>query len=178
MMAADPSLEIKPAIRTIAKDWGGDLEKHVERIRKWHRTLKKKGQLPAPEDESSRMKRRTDEIRSLYIQRDDRIEKFKNELLEAEKKAHSLGLDISPAGIPASIYTLERTRDGLETLARSPSDVAFAILLEQGVTDPEQAVELVTHAASIFRTTEEHLALLRRIRELRGALGVHYLLET
>jgi hypothetical protein len=178
MMAADPSLEIKSAIRTLARNWDGNLETHVERIRKWHRRLKQNGQLPAPEDESSRLTRRAGEIRFLYSQRDNQIEKSKKELLDSEKKAHSLGLDIRPSNLLAAIRDLERTRDGLETLARSSPEIAFAILLEQGVTDPERAVELVTHAASIFHTTEEHIELLRRIRNLRGIVGVPSLLET
>ena len=79
-------------------------------------------------------------------------------------------MQVTPSNLMPMIHELERLRDGLEMLARASTDVAFAILLEQGVTDPERAVERITEAATVYREAGESIELLREIRNLRSIL--------
>jgi predicted nuclease with TOPRIM domain len=172
ILAADPSIGERAASRAAIKGMPGDPKVNADGVRRRFRKLKAKGQLPQEETDASRLARRVDEIRALYDQRDNRLKDMKKDLDNLERKAKSLHIDISPASLSTVIHGLEATREAMETLARSASDHAVAILLNSGITDREEAVSRVSQATSDLRTAEEYLELLRKIRQLRGALGI------
>ncbi len=166
MLAADPSLSVRAAANAV-----GTHATNAERLRKRYRTLKRKGQLPSEETEASRLALRADAIREMYAQRANRLENMTKDLADAEKKAKALKLDTSPASLAAQIHNLEAAREVLETLAHSSPDVAYDLLVHQGVTDPEQAIQTIAEAPETLKSLAEKIDVLKKIYRLRPALG-------
>jgi hypothetical protein len=171
MLAANPSLGERAAARAATAGMAGSPETNADSARRRYRTLKKKGELPKEETATSREERMANEIRVLYNQRNSRIADAKDELARAEIRAESLGLNIS-SDLSAYLKSLDLVKDGLETLTRSSPDFAFSILLNQGITDPEQAIARRAQAVDQLRTMEENIELLRKIHQLRSIAGI------
>jgi hypothetical protein len=160
------------AVRTVAAQLRGDTKKHYERLRKKIRRLETRGLLPMG-GSAGRQERQAAALRDLFVQREARIEKAKQDLVLAEQEATALGLDIG-ADIVVLKMDLRRKRDRLAEIAYSV-DLAFEAYRSEGIEDPEQAVARLREDLQELPTIEKWIEVLDRISNLRQVAGVRIL---
>jgi hypothetical protein len=170
LLEADPSLGVEGAATIAARGFPGKLSAHVERLRKKYRRLKKVNQLPKA-GRAGRLERRAEDIRQYFKSRKADTDEAKLRLVEKEREAEALGLDITRQDLFEYQRELERRKESLETPAMGSMLFAGSWFLEQGITDPEEAVASSLRAVEELELIEKQIEVLRELRMLRGMAG-------
>lgn len=171
LLASDSPPKFCRAIRTVAAQLEGEAGKHYSRLRKKYRRLEECGLLPKGGD-AARLDRRTAELRSLYAQRDARIEKARQDLAHAEEAATALGIDVTGDLVDLKIGLSNRMQH-LDLIAHAPIDLAFETYRRAGIEDPDEAAAKYQADMDERQRLAKLLKAIAKVRELRDLAGVH-----